>query len=101
MQRPFILNLRLNELYKSEQDKYMAKKLESIKPIVNSGCPESFIFYNTKFHRPTPKFSICNSYFNINLFSQINKTRLEEIMQYCIINCITLINMDIKILGRK
>ena len=57
---PFILNLRLNQLYKSEQDRYMAKKLESVKASVNSRCPESFIFYNSNFHRPTPKFSICN-----------------------------------------
>jgi hypothetical protein len=29
----------------------MARKLETAKPLVNSRCPESFIFYNTKFHR--------------------------------------------------
>ena len=63
MQRQFILNLRLNELYKSEQDKIMARKLENVKAQVNSSCPESFIFYNTNFHRPTPKFSICNIIF--------------------------------------
>ena len=60
MHRPLILNFRLNELYKSEQDRYMAKKLESVKASVNSRCPESFIFYNSNFHRPTPKFSMCN-----------------------------------------
>ena len=61
MHRPLILNIRLNALYKSEQDKYMAKKLDNIKASVNSCCPESFIFYNTKFHRPFPKFNICKS----------------------------------------
>ena len=60
MRKPFILNIRLNALQKSEQDRYMAKKLESVKASVNSRCPESFIFYNSNFHRPTPKFSMCN-----------------------------------------
>lgn len=61
MHKPFILNMRLNELYKNEQDRYMAKKLETVKASVNSRCPESFIFYNSNFHRPTPLFSICNT----------------------------------------
>ncbi len=59
MRKPFVLNARLNEMYKSEQDKYMARKLESAKPLVNSRCPESFIFYNTKFHKFGPKESLC------------------------------------------
>ena len=68
MQKPFVLNFRLHALYKSEQDKYMAKKLENIKASINSSCPESFIFFNSNnFRRPGPKFNICNSlYFNIN-----------------------------------
>ena len=44
MHKPFILNMRLNELYKSEQDRYMAKKLETVKASVNSRCPESLYF---------------------------------------------------------
>ena len=61
MQKPFVFNIRLNALYKSEQDKYMAKKLENIKASINSSCPESFIFFNSNnFRKPTPKFSICN-----------------------------------------
>ena len=28
MRKPFVLNTRLNEIYKSEQNKYMAKKLK-------------------------------------------------------------------------
>ena len=55
MRKPFILNARLNELYKSEQDKYMAKKLENAKPLVNSRCPESFSFYRNEFHRFGPR----------------------------------------------
>ena len=47
MRKPFILNMHLNELHKSEQDKYMARKLENAKPLVNARCPESIIFYKT------------------------------------------------------
>ena len=61
MRKPFILNARLNDLYKSEQNKYMAKRLENIRASINSSCPESFIFFNSNnFRKPTPKFSICN-----------------------------------------
>jgi hypothetical protein len=59
MRKPFILNARLNELYKSEQDKYMAKKLETAKPLVNSKCPESFHFYKNNFHRFNLKDNKC------------------------------------------
>lgn len=67
MQKPFVLNYRLNALYKSEQDKYMARKLEKIRASINSSCPESFIFFNSNnFRRPAPKFNMCNSsFFNI------------------------------------
>jgi len=51
--------MHLNELHKSEQDKYMAKKLEAAKPLVKTRCPESFIFYNTIFHKPGPKYNLC------------------------------------------
>ncbi len=67
MHRPLILNFRLNQLYKSEQDRLMAQKLAKIKASVKSNCPESFIFFNSHFHRPTPKFSICK-FININLY---------------------------------
>ena len=64
MRKPFISNLHLNELHKSEQDKYMAKKLEKAKPLVKTRCPESFIFYNTNFHKPGPQYNISNLFFN-------------------------------------
>ena len=51
MRRPFIANMHLNELHKSEQDKYMAKKLGNAKPLVNAKCPESFTFYKLSFGR--------------------------------------------------
>jgi hypothetical protein len=51
MRRPFVLNARLNDLYKSEQNKYMANKLENARPLVNVKCPESYIFYKNQFHK--------------------------------------------------
>ena len=62
MRRPFILNNRLNDLYRSEQNKYMANKLENAKPRVNSKCPESYIFYKNQFHKRNPKETIGMSF---------------------------------------
>lgn len=62
MRQPFVLNRRLNELYKREQNQYMANKLERAKPLVNIKCPESFTFYKRKFHK-SPKENIGNKYF--------------------------------------
>lgn len=59
MRKPFILNPRLNEIYKSEQNKYMATRLEKAKPLVKIDCPESFLFYKKQFHKPASKESIC------------------------------------------
>ena len=67
MRKPFIPNMHLNERHKTEQDKYMARKLEKIRASINSSCPESFLFFNSNnFRRPAPKFNMCNSsFFNI------------------------------------
>jgi hypothetical protein len=54
MKKPFVLNMRLNELHKSDQNKYMARRLENAKPLINSKCPESFIFYKSKFNKRCP-----------------------------------------------
>ena len=59
MRKPFVLNARLNDIYKSEQDKYMAKKLGNAKPLVNAKCPESFTLYKNQFHRFGQKDSLC------------------------------------------
>jgi hypothetical protein len=59
MRKPFVLNTRLNEIYNSEQNKYMAKKLENAKSIVNSKCPESFLFYKYNFFKFGQKDSRC------------------------------------------
>ena len=63
MRKPFIPNLHLNERHKTEQDKYMAKKLETIKPSIKTRCPESFLFYNTSFRKGVSQFSIRNFIF--------------------------------------
>lgn len=60
MKRPFVLNARLNEIYKSEQNQYMANKLQNAKPLVKINCPESFIFYKKNFHKASSKDNISN-----------------------------------------
>ena len=64
MRKPFILNMHLNEVFKLEQDELMAKRLKKAKSTVNVKCPESFVFYNSYFHRPGPKDNICNKIFH-------------------------------------
>ena len=59
MRKPFVVNARLNEIYKSEQDKYMARRLGNAKSLVNSKCPESFNFYKNNFHKFGLKESKC------------------------------------------
>ena len=49
------MNARLNELYKNEQNKYMAYKLENARPRVNIRCPESYLFYKNQFHKKGAK----------------------------------------------
>ena len=51
MQKPLILNEILFRKYCEEQNKYLKTKLKKVKPIVNSNCPESFIFFKNKYQR--------------------------------------------------
>lgn len=61
MRKYFALNPgKLNQKYKSEQNMYLAKKLEEAKPLVNIKCPESFIFYKTKFHKHKVRNNLSN-----------------------------------------
>jgi hypothetical protein len=55
--------MHLNDRNKTEQDKYMAKRLEMVKPLVKTRCPESFIFYNTTFRKAVPQYTLRNFYF--------------------------------------
>jgi len=49
MKRPFILNERLNAIYKYEQNLYLHNKLKNAKPSIRINCPESFKFYKKTF----------------------------------------------------
>ena len=60
MKRPRVLNRRLNEVTKKEQNLYMASKLEGAKPLVNIKCPESYTFYKKNFHKSSTKENISN-----------------------------------------
>lgn len=51
MQKPLILNEILHRKNFQEQNKYLKMKLCHAKPIVNSNCPESFIFSKSKFNK--------------------------------------------------
>lgn len=61
MRKPFVLNARLNEIYKSEQNRYMAKRLGNVKPLINSKCPESFSFYKNNFFKYGHKDNRCKN----------------------------------------
>ena len=60
MKRPFVLNAKLNEIQRREQNKYMMKKLGKVKPMVNVHCPESFNFYKNTFRKSQPKGNLSN-----------------------------------------
>ena len=49
MKRPFILNERLNAIYKYEQNLYLHNKLKNAKPTLKINCPESFKCYKNTF----------------------------------------------------
>ncbi len=55
MKRPLILNPKLNEIYRREQNQYMLRKLNKAKAMVNDNCPESFKFYKKTFHKSQPR----------------------------------------------
>ena len=49
MKKPFVLNERLNAIYKYEQNLYLLNKLKNAKPAISINCPESFKFYKKTF----------------------------------------------------
>lgn len=51
MKRINILNTKIEERFKKQQNNYLLKKLKTIKPLVNIKCPESYTFFKTKFHK--------------------------------------------------
>lgn len=64
MKKPFVLNSRLNEIYRREQNQYMLRKLNKAKASVNSKCPESFNFYKNKFKKYQIRENLSKYYFS-------------------------------------
>ena len=86
MQKPLILNEILHRKYFQEQNKYLKMKLCNAKPIVNSNCPESFIFSKSKFNKinyrnniyikkPDERKENSNFYKKISINKQGNNSR--------------------------
>ena len=86
MQKPLILNEILHRKYFQEQNKYLKMKLCNAKPIVNSNCPESFIFSKSKFNKinyrnniyikkPDERKENTNFYKKISINKQGNNSR--------------------------
>lgn len=63
MKRQFVLNTKLNEIYRREQNQYMLKKLNKVKASVNSKCPESYNFYKKTFKKFQPRENLSKFYF--------------------------------------
>lgn len=89
MQKPLILNEILHRKYFQEQNKYLKMKLCNAKPIVNSNCPESFIFSKSKFNKinyrnniyikkPDERKENSNFYKKISINKLINKEIIVE-----------------------
>ena len=49
MQKQYILNRRLHNINKKNQDKLLSLKIRKVKSAVDINCPESFTFYKTTF----------------------------------------------------
>jgi hypothetical protein len=63
MKKPFVLNAKLNEIYRREQNQYMLRKLNQAKATINMNCPESYNFYKKTFHKSKPKENLSNLIF--------------------------------------
>jgi len=55
MRKEFILNKRLNEIFKFETNELMKRRLEKVKSTINVKCPKSFI--NSKRSQLTNTFA--------------------------------------------
>ena len=63
MKKPFVLNAKLNEIYRREQNQYMLRKLNQAKATINMKCPESYNFYKKTFRKSQPKGNLSNLIF--------------------------------------
>ena len=55
MQKPYILNRRLNNIYNNEQNQLLSLKIQRAKSTIDLNCPESFKFYKTQFREGLTK----------------------------------------------
>ena len=58
MKRIRILNPKIEEIFKKKVNHNLFVNVKNMKPLVKNGCPESFIFFKTKFQcRTQPNMS--------------------------------------------
>ena len=62
MQKQYILNRRLNNRHKEEQNNLLSLKIQKAKSSLDLKCPESFTFFKTQFKEGLTK-NKCNIYF--------------------------------------
>jgi hypothetical protein len=55
MNNQYILNRKLYNLHKEEQNNYLKLKIKKAKSFIDLKCPESFSFYKNKFKESLPK----------------------------------------------
>jgi hypothetical protein len=49
MQKQYILNRKLNNIHKKEQNQLLSLKIQRAKSYIDLNCPESFTFYKNQF----------------------------------------------------
>ena len=67
MKKPFILNRKLNDIHKQEQNQYMMQRIGNVKSSIKMDCPESFLFFR-RTHKSKPKRNIRNIYIYLILY---------------------------------
>lgn len=64
MQKPLINNRRLNDKWSAQTNELMIKKLQGVKPQINSKCPESFFFFKTHFKKTNSRLNKSKLFFD-------------------------------------
>ena len=64
MQKQYILNRKLNNMHKNEQNKLLSLKIQRAKSLLDLNCPESFTFFKTQFREGLTKDK-CIYFYNI------------------------------------
>ena len=66
MQKQYILNRKLNNIHKKEQNQLLSLKIQRVKSYIDLNCPESFTFYKTQFKEGLTK-NKCKYFFIISV----------------------------------